>query len=154
MSPVYQPAQAMPPMAWPTAPAATWTPRQTPVAAAPATTPRPIVRLQAPEELLPPARPAAVVLPPPEALGVKSAQTPAAVLDLPVDWNVTHDRLNRLGAIRLVLAKLEGGSCRFAFELPTTEPGRMHHIEAEAASEGAAVCRALDLADHWVAQRQ
>jgi hypothetical protein len=111
--------------------------------------------LQAPEEVIPP-RPARVALPSPEELGVIPAAPAAAstALDRPVDWNVTHDRLNRLGAVGFHLAKLANGACRVAFVLPTAQPGRMHHIEAEAASEGAAVCRALDLADQWVGQRR
>jgi hypothetical protein len=90
-----------------------------------------------------------LVLPSPEQLGVRAAPSAmAAIQDLPVDWNVTHDRLNRLGAVGFAMAKLAGGGV-----LPTTQPNRMHHIEAEAATEGAAVCRALDLADHWTGQR-
>jgi hypothetical protein len=38
------------------------------------------------------------------------------------------------------------------FVLPTAQPGRMHQIEVEAASEGTAVCQALALADQWVGQ--
>jgi len=101
---------------------------------------------------MPPPPPAPLVLPSPEQLGVASAQP--AFQDSPVDWNVTHDRLNHLGAVRFDLAKLPDGAYRIAFELPTTQAGRTHHIEAEAATEGAAVCRALDLADRWVGQRQ
>jgi hypothetical protein len=94
-------------------------------------------------------------LPSPEQLGVASARPAPVVnlLDLPVDWNVTRDRLNRLGAVGFHLAKLGQGKFRVAFVLPTTQPGRMHHIEAEAVTEGAAVCRALDLADQWAGQR-
>jgi hypothetical protein len=106
--------------------------------------------MQAPEELLPARPPAPLVLPSPEQLGVSS--TPAALQDLPVDWNVTRDRLNHLGAVGFAVAKLPEGAYRIAFELPTSQAGRTHHIEAEAATEGAAVCRALDSADKWVGQ--
>jgi len=112
------------------------------------------VRLQAPEELIPAQPPPPLVLPTPEQLGVAMARPAATALqDLPVDWNVTRDRLNRLGAVRFSVAKLSEGAYRIAFELPTTQPGRTHHIEAEAATEGAAVCQALDLADLWTGQR-
>jgi hypothetical protein len=108
--------------------------------------------MQAPEELIPQRR-EPLVLPPPEKLGVTVAQAPpTALIDLPVDWNVTRDRLQHLGAVGFALARMPDGAYRIAFDLPTTQAGRTHHIEAEAATEGAAVCRALDLADQWSGQ--
>jgi hypothetical protein len=93
------------------------------------------------------------MLPSPEQLGVAAAQAPPAKqTDLPVDWNVTRDRLQGLGAIGFALARLPNGAYRIAFDLPTTQAGRTHHIEAEAGTEGAAVCRALDMADQWTGQ--
>jgi hypothetical protein len=146
--PVWTPPQAAAvpaPPAWPPQPAP-------PVAQQPQ--PRPIVRLQAPEELIPPPPPPRLVLPAPEQLGVACASAAGAPRDLPVDWNVTRDRLQSLGVVGFHLTKLSGASYRVAFVLPTAQAGRMHHIEAEAATEGAAVCRALDLADQWVGPRR
>jgi hypothetical protein len=147
--PLWTPPQAAavpPPPAWP--------PRQAP-AVAQQPQPRPIVRLQAPEELIPPPPPPRLVLPAPEQLGVACASAAAGTpRDLPVDWNVTRDRLQSLGVVGFHLTKLSGASYRVAFVLPTTQAGRMHHIEAEAATEGAAVRRALDQADQWVGQRR
>jgi hypothetical protein len=116
---------------------------------------RPVVRLQAPEELMPPPPPKRLVLPSPEQLGVAGAGPASAVTAShpDVDWNVTRDRLHGLGAIGFHLAKLPEGAFRVAFLLPTTHPGRLHQIEAEAPSEGTAVCRALDLADQWTRAR-
>ena len=149
--------QASWPAPWPPAQATSVpaAPRPAPLSpqAAAAPQPRPIVRLQAPEELIPNDPPKPLVLPAPEQLGVALARpTTPALLDLPVDWNVTRDRLNRLGALHFAVTKLPAGAYRIAFELPTTQPGRTHHIEAEAATEGAAVCQALDLADLWTGQ--
>jgi hypothetical protein len=108
--------------------------------------------MQAPEELIPTRR-EPLVLPSPEQLGVAAAHVaPAVNMGMPVDWNVTRDRLQHLGAVGFALARLPDGAYRIAFDLPTTQAGRTHHIEAEAATEGAAVCRALDLADQWTGQ--
>jgi hypothetical protein len=152
------PPVAVRPAPWPPAPASrvpqtpAWSSRPASRdGTALATPPRPVVRLQAPEELIPTQPPAQLVLPSPAQLGVASG--PAALPNLPVDWNVTRDRLDHLGAIGFGLAKLPEGAYRIAFDLPTSQPGRTHHIEAEAATEGAAVCRALDMADQWAGQR-
>jgi hypothetical protein len=112
---------------------------------------RPLVRLQSPEELMPTAPPKRLVLPSPEQLGVVGAgAVPGATTPyLDVDWNVTRDRLHGLGAVGFHLAKLPEGAFRVAFLLPTTQPGWLHQIEAEAETEGTAVCRALELADQW-----
>jgi hypothetical protein len=118
--------------------------------------PRPIVRLQAPEERMPVAPPALLALPSPEQLGVaglRPTASPVVVQDMPVDWNVTHDRLNQLGAMDLHLTRLSSGVYRVTFVLAAAQPGRLHHIEAEAATEGGAVCSALDQADLWTSQQ-
>jgi hypothetical protein len=155
------PAQWAPPQTAGVPQSVTWPPRAPAPAAAPAVVqqpeqPRPIVRLQAPEELIPAPAPTRLALPSPEQLGVAAVQPVAHTalpLNMPVDWNVTHDRLDRLGALDLHLTRLSGGTYRVAFVLATTQPGWLHHIEAEAATEGAAVCSALDQADQWTNQQ-
>jgi hypothetical protein len=95
-------------------------------------------------------------MPSPEALGVTPSRlaTRCTLQVLPVDWNVTRDRLEGLGAIGFKLAKLPDGVYRVAFVLPSSRAGHLHQVEAEAATEGNAVCQALDLADQWTRQGQ
>lgn len=100
----------------------------------------PVVRGQSPDEA--PARPvrsAALKLemPPPEALGVP---VPAAA----VDWTDLRLKLDRLGATRFALEQVDGGY-RFTCQVPAAD-GRARTVEGRAATEAAAVQRALDQA--------
>ncbi len=114
---------------------------------------RPVIRAQAPDEsspaprpARPESRPAPLRIPSPEQLGV-TAGAPVAP-DSP-DWSTVHRRLDLLGATCLHLEKLPQGGCRFTCLLPTSQPDRHHHIEAQAASEAEAVRLALQKAEQW-----
>ncbi len=77
-------------------------------------------------------------LPEPEQLGVTAAGASAGV-----DWNATHARLRRLGAVGWQLGRLPQGAYRFTFVLPTADANRTRHVEATGASEAEAVRLAL-----------
>jgi len=115
--------------------------------------PAPTVRGQIGDEAQPPLvprpaeqRPAPLVMPPPEQLGVASARPAAA--DSP-DWAVVHHRLDLLGACSIQLDKLGRGGCRFTCLLPTGTPDRFHRVESQAATAAEAVRLALDDAEKW-----
>jgi hypothetical protein len=82
--------------------------------------------------------PARLALPAPEQLGVTTAGESAGV-----DWNATHARLRRLGAVGWQLGRLPQGAYRFTFVLPTADPNRSRHVEGTGASEAEAVRLAL-----------
>jgi hypothetical protein len=145
------PGYAAPPpnLAWPQAAPAR--PPQVPRPPLAQQPPPRVIRGQAPEEPLPPAppsRPAPLRLPTPEALGVAAAQAPAGT-----DWAAAMRRLDQLGATGFRLEKLSPGGWRVTCMLPTAEPGRIHRIDAQAASDGAALRLALDRAEDWARQR-
>ena len=117
---------------------------------------RPIIRAQAPDEapafapLTPPAEQRiALNMPSPEALGIATAQQ---ALPASVDWAAVHSQLDRLGATCFHLERLQDG-CRLTCLLPTRESGRLHHIEAQAASEAEVVRLALAQAEQWIHSR-
>ncbi|MBI3409966.1 MAG: hypothetical protein HY040_16625 [Planctomycetes bacterium] len=114
----------------------------------------PKIRMQAPE---PTSTSARLVLPSPEELGVAvqvPAQIPPHAARPSLDWNRAHTRLQELGAVGFHLDRLPQGSCRVTFLLPTSQPQRTHHVEAEAANEADAVRNALEQAETWrVSQR-
>src|SRR5262249_45752210 len=126
--------------------------------------PRPKVRLQAPEEILPQSPPR-TPLPSPEELGIGGpvGQIPNAPLAAApvanvsqsrsedIDWNVTKQRLNRLGALSFHCDRLANGAFRVTLSLPAQ--GGAHHVEAEATSEAAAVAAAIDRAEAWASRR-
>jgi len=112
------------------APAPTWQPA--PVAAN--GLPRPKVRAVPADD--PPAR---VVLPSPEALGIRTATAPG------IDWNVTHARLDRLQAVRFQSDRLPQGGYRVTFILPAGTQSQP--VEAVGETEAAAVQLALARAE-------
>jgi hypothetical protein len=119
-------------------------------AVAQAQPPARVVRGQAPEE--PPARlpvtaprPAPLTLPPPEALGVAAAR--------PADGDTLHRRLEQLGALSFQVDRLPQGGYRVNCSLPTSQPGRSHRIEVQAASAAEATRLALDKAEEWAGSR-
>ena len=81
-------------------------------------------------------------MPAPEQLGVATSSSAGT------DWAEAHRRLDRLGA-NFHLEKLTQGGCRFSCWLPTGQPDRPHRVEAQAATEAAAVNLALDEAERW-----
>jgi hypothetical protein len=92
-----------------------------------------------------------LTLPSPEQLGIGSAR----LADSPgIDWTAAHNRLDRLGTVCFHMEKLKQGGCRVTCLLPTAESGRIHHIDAEAATEAEAVRLALERAEGWAAQRR
>jgi hypothetical protein len=119
-------------------------------AVAPATAPRPVVaRAKGPDEPLPSPTPARLTMPSPEQLGVARPK-PAAD---GVDWTATRQRLDRLGATCFHLERLSPQAYRFTCLLPTTQPGRTHHVEAVAATEAEAVRLTLAKSEEWAAGR-
>jgi hypothetical protein len=96
-----------------------------------------------------PAKATPLTLPSPEELGVapRSALPAAAVAK--VDWNATHDSLQRLGGTGFQLAQLADGRYRVGFVLRTNQADEVHHIEATAATQADAVASALARAEQW-----
>lgn len=86
-------------------------------------------------------------MPTPEELGLRR---PA---EEPTDWSQTHRRLDRLGATCLHLERLPSGDWRFTCLLPTAKPSQSHRVEAEAATDAAAVRLVLEEAERWAAAR-
>lgn len=116
-------------------------------AATPTRASQPKIRMQAPEPTTTSAR---LVLPSLEELGVAvQAQVPVQASRPALDWNRAHTRLQDLGAVGFHLDRLPNGGCRVTFLLPTSQPQRTHHVEAEAASEADAVRNALEQAETW-----
>ncbi len=116
--------------------------------------PRRIARAQVEDEPPPsPARAAsrsvALTIPSPEELGVPQTKTSEAGA---IDWTAVHNQLNQLGATCFHLERSEGGF-RISCLLPTAQAGRTRRIEAEAASEAAAVQATLAKAEEWAAGR-
>jgi hypothetical protein len=110
--------------------------------------PGPTFRGQAPDEPeSPPPPPAAPLLrlPTPEELGLAAERADSAGFD----WSAAHHRLDHLGAVCFRLDKLPQGSSRVTCLLPTAQPGRTHHVEAEAPTDAEAVRLALERAEAW-----
>jgi hypothetical protein len=146
------------PAAWNTAPVQGPQPSRMPVPAAlaggpanaAAATPRPTIRLQAPEtNLAPPAR---LALPSPEALGIATSQ-PVPAAAPPLDWNMAHARMQRLGALGFRVDRLAQGQVRVTLTLPAADQ-RAHQIEVVADTEAAAVTAALETAEAKAAPRK
>jgi hypothetical protein len=115
--------------------------------------PRPIIRAQRGEDPPPAprqtaARPTPLSIPSPEELGVARSTDNVAV-----DWTTVHNQLNRMGASCFHLERLANGGCRITCLLPGGQQGRSRHIEAEAASEAAAIRATLAKADEWASRR-
>jgi hypothetical protein len=92
-----------------------------------------------------------VRIPSPQEVGVAA---PARSASAKVDWNVTRDRLERLGAISVQTIRLEEGRHRVTFLLRTNQPDRVQHIEATAGTEAEAVAVALERAEQWASAGQ
>jgi hypothetical protein len=104
-----------------------------------------IVRGQSAEEPAPVRVSRAIVIPSPEEAGIAAPTPAAAATD--VDWNNAYRRLRALNA-DFQLCKQQSGF-RFTCLMPTSQPGRIHRVEAEAASEAEAVRLTLDRAEQW-----
>jgi hypothetical protein len=87
-------------------------------------------------------------LPSPEDLGVSAPRPTAGA-----DWSAALRRFDQLGATGFQLEKLPQGGCRVSCLLPTSQPGRTHRIDAQAASDGDALRLALERAEEWAKQR-
>jgi hypothetical protein len=94
------------------------------------------------QRILPPA-PVALVLPPPDKLGVTAAAPCGA------DWADVHRRLEQLGALSFHQEKLTAGGCRIIVVMPTDRRDRAHQVEADAPTEAEAVGLALQRAEKW-----
>ena len=94
-----------------------------------------------------------LALPSPEELGVAPASRPSSPAVAKVDWNATHDRLQKLGGTAFQSAQLNDGSYRVGFVLRTNQTDQVHHIEATAATEAEAVAVALGHAEQWAFSR-
>jgi hypothetical protein len=112
--------------------------------------PPPRFRAQSPDEPTTAAllRPALLNMPSPEQLGVATAR-PAG----DIDWDATHRRLDRLGALCFHREKLDRGGYRFTCLLPTSQADRTHRVEVVAATEAEAVRLALEKAEEWAGGR-
>lgn len=153
--PPQQPVSPAPPMpsqptAWQPAANPGWRQQPAPLMAQ-QPPPRPTIRAQAPDDPPPEpveSRPTPLQMPSPEQLGVADRHAEGGL-----DWTAAHRRLDLLGAVCFHSEKLAQGGCRFTCVLPTTEPGRQHRVEVEAASEAAAVGLALDKAEEWAGSK-
>ena len=88
-----------------------------------------------------------MTLPSPEELGVAPQSNP--ISNVRIDWNVMHDRLQRLGGMGWQTGELPDGRFRAAFVLRTNQPDHVHHVEATAQTEAEAVGAALASAEQW-----
>jgi hypothetical protein len=86
-----------------------------------------------------------IVLPSPQALGV----VPSAPVVAKVDWNTTHERLQRLGGTGFQSLKLPDGRYRVGFILQASRTDEVHRVEATSDSEAEAVAAALRQAEDW-----
>jgi hypothetical protein len=87
-------------------------------------------------------------LPSPEQLGVSAGAVQR------VDWNALHESLQRLGAVGLHVDRFPSGAYRVSLQLPTGQPERTHHIEAEAATEAEAARLALERGEQWAVRNR
>jgi hypothetical protein len=108
-----------------------------------AVAPAPKVRMQAPEEPRPAARPA-VVIPSPEQLGL------APVPSSGVDWEATRGRLRQMGATSFLIDRAPAGGYCFSCWVPAEQAGKSYRVDAEGATEAEAVRLCLERADRWV----
>ncbi len=130
--------QAAPLANSPAGPPGVTAPRMPPPAALARGEVPPKVRMHAPEE--PPAP--RLTLPPPEHFGIFPGSTSAP---LPLDWNAAKQRIDRLGTQGFHCDKLPQGSVRVTLLVPSGQG--IHQVEAEAATETAAVLGALERAE-------
>jgi hypothetical protein len=112
--------------------------RPAPTAQAAAPAPKPTFRAAPPDET--PSRPAPLVMPSPERLGVGLPRPPT------LDATTIARRLQQLGASGYHLDRLPEGGFRFTCWIPTAQPGVSNRIEATAASESEAARLALEKA--------
>jgi hypothetical protein len=89
-------------------------------------------------------------MPSPEQLGIAGAKSTESST---ADWGTLHHRLDRLEPLCCRTEKISQGRYRVAIVLPTAQPERNQHIEAEGNSEAEAAARALDAAEAWAAGR-
>jgi hypothetical protein len=123
--------------------------QQSAPAPTPAAPPRPTVRLQAPDPPRPAEpTPAPLRLPPPEQLGVRVEAGNG------IDWNDLHASLLRLNAVGLHFQRPAPGVYHVRLQLPTAQPERTFHVEAEADTEAEAVRLALERAEQWAARNR
>jgi hypothetical protein len=81
--------------------------------------------------------------PTPEQLGIAvPTRTPVQV-----DWSLTRQRLQQMGALTFQLDWLPEDGRRFSITLPTAEAGKAHLIQGDGATEADAVRQALERAD-------
>jgi hypothetical protein len=108
----------------------------TPVAHAPGSPAKPVVRGQKPDE----ARPAPLVMPTPEELGIPVPKA-APAAPAAVDWAAVHARLDRLGATAFALERA-GQGYRFTCRLPADRT-----VEGRGATQVEAIRMALEQAE-------
>jgi hypothetical protein len=114
-----------------------------------------VVRGQSAEEPAPVRAARTIAIPSPEEAGVGAASATVVGLPAPAaaaaaaefDWNNAYRRLRALNA-DFQLCKQQDGF-RFTCLMPTSQPGRIHRVEAEAVSEAEAVRLTLERAEQW-----
>jgi hypothetical protein len=88
-----------------------------------------------------------LALPAPDALGL--APQHAAK----VDWNMTMDRLRRIGTVGVQTGQMADGRYRVVLVLETGVANTTHHIDAMAATEAEAVAAGVASAERWAEAR-
>lgn len=106
-----------------------------PAGLAQAQPPRPIVRMQSQDEPVV-ARPAPLVMPTPEQLGLGGR--PAA-REASVDWVAVHRRLDSLGCSCFQMDHPAYGGCKIICLLPTAQAGQSNRIEVQADNPSEAI---------------
>jgi 3-oxoacyl-(acyl-carrier-protein) synthase len=66
-----------------------------------------------------------------------------------VDWMAVRQRLQAVGATTFQIAQRPNNQWAFCLAMPTSVPGKVHRIEAEAATEAEAIAHALSEAERW-----
>lgn len=110
------------------------------------TTRQPTIRAQAPDP------PAPLLLPTPEALGLVASKVPSNQPAPAFDWNDARARLRRIGAVGFHLDEIAAGQWRATLLLPVGNQ-QTRNIEANAASDAAAVALALQQAEALASSR-
>ena len=95
------------------------------------------------------------VMPSPQALGVSTELSSRPLVPLPaqVDWNQIQSRMERLGVLRFEKDRASDGVVRVRLLLPTADPTKAQPVEAQAATEAAAILLAVEHAEQWMQKR-
>ncbi|MFL5243330.1 MAG: hypothetical protein ACJ8FY_14590 [Gemmataceae bacterium] len=90
-------------------------------------------------------RPATVLLPSPEELGIASMKVPVEAFD----WSPVQRRFRDAGASCFHVEFMPEGSCKLICLLPAEQPDHNHRIDVQCSSEEEAARLALAKLDDW-----